>query len=466
MAQPQKVVTMHYIENNSDLELDFSKESDDNPWKKNKENPEEYSEIQRLKKEIEYLRESGYIEGEFTAFNNVTDRIIHRVDKQGTLKELVAYEMLNLQAKEEAKRKYMVANTTADLGVFENSPNLYEAFQLDYETEEFRIDRLLRVGHITTVAAPAKAGKTVLQINRVKSYVDRVPLFGEFEVVTPPEGNIGVWNLELTPGQMISWYKKAGIQNTQKVFVINGRGADLYIQNDLVLERAIKWCKEFDIEILEIDPLQAAFLGGISSDEDAGTYIRALQRLQREAEVDIVLTTHMGHAASKDDDAKRSIGSARWEGFTDNAWIYERDHSTNLNSLFIKKGRQTEIDKFQLELNLDTFILTHKGEQKVNKEQEHWVALVQQLLDGELHPQKETKKINSSATKLIGWLQDWGALETVDIKQGSGQKKPFIRLNDFGLRILKPTHNDNGTLNYGNPTKLWFEDRLNNSLNG
>jgi RecA-family ATPase len=361
----------------------------------------------------------------------------------------IELELKNLRTREEAKKRYKLEQETADLSLFENSINLYEAFQLPEEAPQWRIKDLLMVGHITTVTAPAKAGKTVLQVNRVKSFVDGNALFGRYQTVTPVTGNVGVWNFELNQAQMHEWFRKKGIINTHKIIVVNARGANLFIQNENVLEAAIKWANDNDIEILEIDPLQAAFFGSVNSDEDAASYINALQRLQKETGIkDIILTTHMGHGAKTNVDAERTIGSARWEGFPDNMWIYKRDHNNGMSYLRIDKGRMESVPEFGLSCDTTTWTLNYEGDTANKKKNDLFKSVVTRMLDGTVHfktPFVEAVA-GTDATKkkevraIIGEMVKWGIVEASQVvKEDSktNQKSDTVRLNEVGCRLFQ-----------------------------
>ncbi|APX03381.1 AAA family ATPase [Arthrobacter sp. QXT-31] len=361
--------------------------------------------------------------------------------------ELVEVELANKRAREEANRRYKVENSDADLSLFDSCMDLHTALTMPEEPMEWRVKHLLMVGHITTVTAPAKAGKTVLQVNRVKSYVDGTPLFGRFPV-KPVEGNVAVWNYELMPNQMHDWFRRAQIVNRHKIFVMNMRGAGLFIQNEVVLERAIKWLRDNKIEILEIDPLQAAFLGSVNSDEDAADYITALQRLQKESGVkDIILTTHMGHAGKSNAEFERSIGSARWEGFPDNMWIYKREGDTAY--LRIDKGRMDPVPEFALTRDPATNMLTHMGDnsgQEASKANDLFREVIRTLADGiqKLKTKDVVEKIAGSATKkkqevrsILEELSEWGLLTEENVKQESGQKAAMVQMNSSGCGLFR-----------------------------
>lgn len=385
-----------------------------------------------------------------------------------TAEELVAMELVNLEAREEAKRIFKTQNSSANLSMFEQSNDLEYDLHADYSAPEWRVKGLLRVGQITTVAGMAKSGKTSLLVNRMKSFVDGNPLFGQFHMGQALEGNVGVWNFELTPGQMTEWFRKADIINRDRIKTLHARGHNLFIQNDIVLEKAIEWVNNNDIEILEIDPLQAAFVGNISSDEDATAFIHALEAIQaRTCVKDIILTTHMGHAAAKDADAMRSIGSSRWTGFADNMWIYSRPNDVGIIS--IPKGRDVFIEPFNVRMDPESKILSYEKPPKFIDE--NWNAVIAALKAETVVAKTElveSRGEGGNKTKMIGHikqLKEWGVLDEWKMKKNAdgefthdgtvGHANTFITLNEVGKRLLHETTPDAEI-----PDKLWFEGEV------
>lgn len=387
----------------------------------------------------------------------------------------IQLELGNIKARKEAERLYKTENTDADLSLFDGTLSLAEALQADYELAEWRVKGMLRVGHITTVAGMAKAGKTSFLVNRVRSFVDNRKLFGEFEVGKELTGNVGVWNFELTPGQMVDWFRKSGIVNTHKVRLVNARGAGLFIQNELVVEKAIEWINRNEIEVLEIDPLQAAFQGSIISDEDAADFITALQRIQKESCVsDIILTTHMGHAARNDPAAQRSIGSARWEGFADNLIIFTREDGKPAK-LRIDRGRDIQLDEISLEMDPETKLLKKVFVPKPIDD--NWNAVISALKTSDVVDKKELTEVNGQGgnkTKINAYINDlkkWGLVDEWSMKKdGSGnytndgtkgQAKLFLTMNEIGKKLLREQE-----LEQEIPDRMWWEGQASKGVQG
>lgn len=296
--------------------------------------------------------------------------------------QTIAKRVMDMELSDEAKRIFVEQQSHADLNYLDTTPTLADLLSEPPEPVVARIEDLMLVDHNTTVAAAAKTGKTTLLVNRVRTYVDGTPLFGRYPLVTPLEGNVGVFNYELSENQMTDWFRKVPPKNAHRVRVANLRGKGLFLQDDASCEAAIKWLKQNEVEIWEIDPLQAALRGTVNDDAVAGAWIANAEMVKHEAGVrDMVLTVHMGHAASlKDADAasERAIGSARWMGWPDNMWVYVKDPQ---NVRYLRAvGRDIDVAEFGLTFERSTFNLAYKGgDRKTGIKADIWTEIRNRL---------------------------------------------------------------------------------------
>lgn len=284
--------------------------------------------------------------------------------------QMVSKELTRLQVREAAQMELELLKSGADLTAFANAMTLEQGLEEEFPEQEWRVKNMFRVGHVTTVAAVRKAGKSSFAINRLKSFADGVKLFGYYET-KPAEGNICYMNYELSDAEMYAWFKSLDIKNKHKIIPVNARGANLYIRNPQVAEAMIEFLNTNNVEILEIDPLSAALGSGTTSDDAvAADWIGALQRIIRHTKVkDVIISTHMGTSALESDASKgkkRTIGSYRWESFTDNNMIFERvDRNTSQIS---SEGRDIFLDPIRVEFDPETRLMSYKGEAIEEKE--------------------------------------------------------------------------------------------------
>lgn len=389
--------------------------------------------------------------------NEILTWLLASPDGQDAMKfsraQKVVKQVIDMETREAARKAFAQQQSHADIDFLGRVETLQDVLQRPEEPVRARIEDLLVVGHNTTVAAPAKTGKTVLQANRVRSYVDGVPFLGRYEVYTPVSGNVAVWNYELSDNQMHNWFRRLGIRNADKVFVANLRGRGHYLQDDLICEMAVKWLIEHEIEVWEIDPLQAALRGSVNDDAVAAEWIGNVERVKAEAGVkDLVLTVHMGHAASyKDADkaTERAIGSARWMGWPDNMWTYIRNRDDGLNYLRAQ-GRDVDVDEFSVDWDPETYELRHRGEKSGRKDvaaNRVWVSLRDALLKEQSTPKyrldlEESAGTNgtakATARRYVRVLKTAGLIESYNAPNpnGSGRDVLAYRVTEGGRAIL------------------------------
>lgn len=366
--------------------------------------------------------------------------------------KLVSEELHRLQAREAAKKEHDLAKLDIDLSILENPMTLEDWLnEEDEDDDEWRVKNLMYQGHITTIAAPAKAGKSSFALNRLKSYADGTPLFGHFPV-TQVQGNICYMNYELSAKQFKRWIRSIDIENRDKIIPLNLRGKEYFIQHRPVADALIDFLNANNVELLEIDPLQAAFIGQITSDEDAADWINALQRIVAKTGVkDVVVTTHTGHNREN----RRSIGSARWVGFPDNLMLFERvEGEENITQLEIEQGRDITLDPIRLQFDPESRIMRYKGgaKDKVNLEDaklRH--RYVKALVDYEDEmvafngedwiPANDLMKTITNGKRsdddtLRSSLKVWIDLGMLEEETGPRRKK-LVKFTEFGLKTFE-----------------------------
>lgn len=273
------------------------------------------------------------------------------------------YKALNYEASRDIAQKALSQLGTQPAYLQFDDISMEDVLKQPEQPIQWRIEYLLQAEHNTTVAAAAKTGKTVLAINRLKSLVDGTEFLGRFPVITPVEGNVAYFNYELGERQMHAWIRSAQIKRPERLWVRNLRGKGLYLQDDTACEATVNWLRLHDIEIWEIDPLQAALRGSVNDDAVAAEWIANVEKVKAEAGVkDLIVTTHTGHLSKADDDGysanERSIGSSRWIGWPDNLWTYVNIDGTR----FLRAvGRDVDMPEFGVDFDRSTLMLTDKG---------------------------------------------------------------------------------------------------------
>lgn len=277
--------------------------------------------------------------------------------------DLIALELLNLEAKETAKKMHDAGKNQSGYKVLEISP-LSELLKEDDAPLEWRILGLMQKGHNVTLAARYKVGKTTFVTNLLKSLVDGDPFLGEFPVMQV-QRPVVVFNHELSDRQFTMWLRKSGIRNTHMIIPVNLRGQGLYLQDEEAQEWAIELLRKYKAEVWIIDPLQAALRGTVNDDQVASDWIAATDRVKAESGVsELLLVTHTGHLSKADEYGRsgneRSAGSARWAGWPDALWSYTKDDEGT--RYLSAEGRDIEVPEFGLHYDEKSMSLRSKGE--------------------------------------------------------------------------------------------------------
>ncbi|MFD3849225.1 bifunctional DNA primase/polymerase [Streptomyces microflavus] len=229
-----------------------------------------------------------------------------------------------------------------------------EFLAADFGGVMWRVDGLLAQGGNALLAAQAKAGKTTLRNNLIKSLVDGEPFLGRFEVAQ--DGVLAVFDLEMPDEMAQDWLRRLKIQHPERFMYVPmlGRGASLDPTDpDSVAEWAAD-LKAAGVTTMLIDclsPLLAAF----GLDEDKPSQVRPLlegfNTLKRAASVqEIVLIHHMGHNGT------RARGASSLLDWPDAIWDLTKDEQER--RYLSARGRGVDVSKSALEFDPQTKALT------------------------------------------------------------------------------------------------------------
>lgn len=185
------------------------------------------------------------------------------------------------------------------------------------EPQQWRIEGWLPKNGRVVFAAQAKAGKTTAAIGMVRSLVDGARFLGR-DAVTPVEGRVAVIDLELSEWMLVDWYRRAGIQATDRVVLVplRGRGASFDLRDPEVRTRWASQLRERDVTFLVLDclrPLLDAL--GMDENREASALLVALDAMLIEAGItEAVVVHHMGHAnaRARGDSAILGWGEGQW----------------------------------------------------------------------------------------------------------------------------------------------------------
>ncbi|NES30065.1 AAA family ATPase [Micromonospora terminaliae] len=188
----------------------------------------------------------------------------------------------------------------------------------------YRIDGLWpRHGRVVLVAQ-AKAGKTTVRDNLVRSLVDADPFLDHFQVIEPVrDGCVTIIDAELYPATGRRWLRDQRIRHPKLINVVwlKGHRGGVAAFDLLDAERRAEWAavlRAAGTRVLIIDclgPLLAAAGADENSGLDVGRWLGALDALLDEAGItEAVVIHHMGHAAD------RARGASRLRDWPDAEW--------------------------------------------------------------------------------------------------------------------------------------------------
>lgn len=277
-----------------------------------------------------------------------------RLLKQTTTVDREAYK---LRTRREARR--IVEAEERPPVEWPETLTLREQLALPVVPVVWRVEGWLPAGGRTVLAAQAKAGKTTLSVNLVRSLVDGVPWLGQ-DRVTPLAGKVAVLDFEMTERQLREWYRRAGIVNDDQVLLLALRGrASLFDLRDE--EIRAQWAEllvAHGVAYVVWDCLRPALDAlGLDENHDAGLLLTGFDALLSEAGgPEALVVHHMGHSG------ERARGDSRIVGWGDANWKLVLEDGDEAGPRWLTAyGRDVDRPETQLELDGVTGWLTAVG---------------------------------------------------------------------------------------------------------
>lgn len=222
----------------------------------------------------------------------------------------------------------------------------------------WRIKELQCVGHRVLLAASAKAGKTTLAVNVMRSILDGDLFLGIYPA-TVIDGCVGVLDFEMSPNQLKRWYRAARIANDQRIhlFPMRGEASTFNIIDPKVRTEWADRLRSRNIKYLIVDCLRPV-LDALTLNEhtEAGLFLTALDALLTEAGIsEALLIHHMGHQGD------RARGDSRLIDWPDVGWKLSRpkagkddEEDPGAPREFSAYGRDVEVAKTIVDFDKDT----------------------------------------------------------------------------------------------------------------
>ncbi|MFD1210967.1 AAA family ATPase [Arthrobacter sp. GCM10027362] len=226
------------------------------------------------------------------------------------------------------------------------------------EDAVYRIQNVFPTGAHMMLAAQAKAGKTQMIGNVIRSLVDGAPFLGKYPV-QPVEQGIVLIDNELDPRMLRRWLRAHNIRNTHLVEVValRGRTAAFDILDPAVRAEWVRKLEGADLMILDcLRPSLDAL--GLSEDKEAGRFISAWKAFTTECQSEeSIIVHHMGHSG------ERARGDSGLIGGVDGTWkiVMEDPEDPTSSRYFSAYGRDVEVTESQLGFDPQTRHLTIAG---------------------------------------------------------------------------------------------------------
>lgn len=310
----------------------------------------------------------------------------------------------------------------------------------DLGPERYRVTDLWPAEGRVLLAAAAKTGKTTMvACNLIPSLVDGTPFLSPKHDVTPVEGTVIYFNMEVGERTMQRWLADANILNRHKVIVVNMRGSasGLTITSAKGRRRVAKFIRDNGGEVVILDPL-APLLAALGLDENSNSDVAKFfgwwsETMQEAGVVDDLVVHHTGHAG------ERSRGASRLLDEPDAVWTLTKDQAgegedplddvfTVAPTRFLQAyGRDVEMPAEELDFDQETRLLsltgTSKGRSKKRTRQANTHEQIRELMqDGKAR----------SKTAIGGGITG----------MGNGAKGPAVQtfidagfLYDSGMRV-------------------------------
>lgn len=208
--------------------------------------------------------------------------------------------------------------------------------QLDV-AQEWRIDSLMGVGSNVLLNAQAKAGKSTMVINLVRSLLGGDDFLGEFRTRKVPR--VTVIDLEMPIASSRRWLIESGMTqfgNLQYAF-LSGHANDFEVTNDRIRKLLADSLK--GVDVLIIDPL-GPLLAALGLDENANSDVRQLLGSLTSLKAacgasELVTVHHQGHAG------QRARGASVFSDWPDSIWTLRNTAPDDQNGIrkFTALGR-------------------------------------------------------------------------------------------------------------------------------
>lgn len=208
--------------------------------------------------------------------------------------------------------------------------------------------------------AQYKTGKTTLINNVARALADRTPMLDRFDVISH-DGRVVIFNLEMSEGQYVDWWRDIDVQHPERITLVNLRGVRLPLRARLTQEWMVNHLIDMECETWIVDPFARLFngFGDENSNSDVGEALEIVDQIKREAKVpNLIMATHTGRALMVEG-AERARGATRLDDWPDVRWLLTKNEDGQ--RFLAANGRDVEVDEEELTFDVTTRRLVFGG---------------------------------------------------------------------------------------------------------
>jgi hypothetical protein len=248
----------------------------------------------------------------------------------------------------------------------------------------WRIEGWQPEGTRVLLAAQAKAGKTTLRNNLIRTLVDGSPWLGAYPA-RRLDGAVVVLDIEMSDRQIDGWLRTQQIQadDCVRVVALRGRASTFNILDSRVRAQWARQLNACGARYLVLDCVRPVLDAvGLNEHTDAGRFLEAFDALLLEAGVEeACVIHHMGHQHD------RSRGDSRFRDWPDVEWRLVRADADPASRRFISAfGRDVDVSESALAFDPTTRHLTIEAGSRQTEKLAQPIEALMQVIDQSTRP--------------------------------------------------------------------------------
>lgn len=247
-----------------------------------------------------------------------------------------------LLVQEEARRQTIAANS--DVGSLPAPSTLTDLLSRPRPTVRWRVEGLWPKGGRVNVVAAAKAGKTTMLSNVVRSLIDGDPLLGVHttEPIQHDGAAVVIFDFEMTEAQLVDWYRDQQLRETDRVVIVplKGHASGFDFMNPTTrAELAARYSGGHTYVLDPAGPVLAALGLEENSNSDIQAFLTNWDEFVRlMGGTESLVAVHAGH------NAERARGASAFLGSGDAIWTMVRDGDETDAPRYLKAiGRDVDL---------------------------------------------------------------------------------------------------------------------------